>query len=502
MKDNCLKMLLAIVTVLISGLAIAQPLPEWVSSYNAAGKCFCAPGIQPTLRNKIVATPIGGQSVGQVCERIGEGPTLTLINGEFNYATYHDAQCGNGPTGFDSGGCDGRMKIDDAGCAGIGPSWDLKTAYAQPAPKPASTNSASVTDQTIEKKADVELQKQEVEQAQAALNKTRERALAQKARNERRKRQAARRAARADRLAKEKAEARLAKTLAEKARNEALLAQSQSSVASDVQTITENSNSTDLVELEPEPGSTESVIEDAAEQGTLNAEISTKPEVVVVVAAPEEVAEQSAEILESEDKLANAVAVDKVDVVEQSTDPVIESAAASALRLPSDASLSNDLKGYFELTPVTYDFGGSGAALRIAQRLSSNWDITGRISWVEEYQEMMAGISRSFPIAALDRGEVKVQAGIEYGRFDLGKTGIDNTNIILDSTGVLLDGALGYNVSHRSNLTAGFSYSSFFEGDPSIYGQLLFRFANNLDLTSRIEGGDNTNFRLGVRIHY
>ncbi len=108
----------------------------WNGSYAAEGQCYCV-GIQPSsVGSRIVPTPIGGQAVSQVCQRIGDGPTLTRQSGLFNYPVYADPQCGNGPfttAAADEqcvGSLDGQTE-DSEHCEGVGPKWDLRSAFSR-----------------------------------------------------------------------------------------------------------------------------------------------------------------------------------------------------------------------------------------------------------------------------------------------------------------------------------------------------------------------------------
>ena len=111
------------------GLAFADTgsVPGWVNSYAADGQCYCAPQLDAGFARKVLPTPVGGQSVSQICQRIGQGPTLKLTNDSFNHPVYTDAQCGHGPTlptsTNDITTCDGQISMDASDCAGKGPIW-------------------------------------------------------------------------------------------------------------------------------------------------------------------------------------------------------------------------------------------------------------------------------------------------------------------------------------------------------------------------------------------
>ena len=122
-----------------SMLAVTQPSTAadtpWGGSYAAEGACYCLGALDQSIHRNIVPTPVGGQSVKQICERIGSGPALTRSAGVFNYPVYPDAQCGHGPGDVSPGAsrdCYGSLNPDSGDCQGIGPSWSLEAAYASP----------------------------------------------------------------------------------------------------------------------------------------------------------------------------------------------------------------------------------------------------------------------------------------------------------------------------------------------------------------------------------
>ena len=606
MNVRILKHCIALIAVLGYAHSFADPLPDWVSSYSADGNCYCTPEIHPSLRNKIVATPIGGQSISQVCARIGAGPGLELVDGEFNYPAYHDAQCGNGPAGVDHDGCEGRMQDDDIVCTGSGPEWDLKASYskrakaapvqAEPATAAEDTSVSQDTQLSDEAQAAAdaadaararELAAQariraEEANAEAEANRARElaRRAAERARAEAgneasqtaeiplestqgNEQSAAQPASQAD--AEELADAKRARELAEQARlrSEQAAARQQAELQlaeqakrqrareqaselarqqreNEAATVVENPVAQNPVEQNPvelNPGDRGpiAVEADAAEaelarklaqealakqQRQSEAELA-KARAAQARAALSEVAKPEPELSEADaraeriraaaaeaarirtqaaaeqaekERLESAKA-ESIQQVDPATEPLAESASGSAIRVPAAARGDAVQSGFIEVAPISYDFGGAGASLAGALQIRPAWHFTGRAAVAQEYSEVMAGFRRSFAPLALSGGEVNIIAGLEYGNFDL-----DITE--LTDSGVLLASSIGYNLSGRANLTAGISYSSFFEGDATVFGQFLYRLVNNLDFSSRLEGGDNDNISLGLRYHY
>lgn len=138
---------------LMIGVSASSPAvfaSDWNGSYAASGQCFCVGNLPGATRKTIVPTPVGGQTVSQVCSRLGEGPGLLRVNGRFNHPVYEDAQCGNGPglavnttvSGSCSESIDGGV-ADTANCPSPGPRWNMEGAFAHPAAK-APTRPASL----------------------------------------------------------------------------------------------------------------------------------------------------------------------------------------------------------------------------------------------------------------------------------------------------------------------------------------------------------------------
>ena len=131
-RTKCLLALAA--GTLFSGHLLAMPngiVPGsgWADSYSADGRCYIDSNFDHGIGDAIVPTPIGGQSVRQVADRLGVGP------GRSGNPIYNDVQCGNGPANNagdeDPDQCPGRVDMGSEGCFIIGPKWDLAAAYKQ-----------------------------------------------------------------------------------------------------------------------------------------------------------------------------------------------------------------------------------------------------------------------------------------------------------------------------------------------------------------------------------
>lgn len=152
MRPNFLKSSVAVwVCATFSGApAIAA---DWNGSYSASGECYCVGDLPNDVRSTIVPTPIGGQAISQVCERVGQGPALSLVSGVFNHPVYPDAQCGNGPFSYSidarEASCVGSLDGNAASqsCQSAGPQWNLTRAFSKNnSPEAAAAKPAMVRD--------------------------------------------------------------------------------------------------------------------------------------------------------------------------------------------------------------------------------------------------------------------------------------------------------------------------------------------------------------------
>ena len=152
---------------------------EWNGSYSANGQCFCVGELPAAMNATIVPTPIGGQTVAQVCARIGSGPALSKVEGLFNYPVYPDAQCGNGPFTDVSqnasenclGTLDGNAAAQSQTCQPAGSSWDLKSAFSKAPAVAAASPVAETIDRDAASDAQASNTAQEPTSAAGLLNK-------------------------------------------------------------------------------------------------------------------------------------------------------------------------------------------------------------------------------------------------------------------------------------------------------------------------------------------
>ena len=105
-------------------------------SYEANGSCYCTDAVTRSgVAGHILPTPIGGQTITQICSRIGSGPGLQIDTGKYNFSAYSDAQCGHGlSSAQDTSGSDenclGVSASGESVCGATGPKWDLAKIFS------------------------------------------------------------------------------------------------------------------------------------------------------------------------------------------------------------------------------------------------------------------------------------------------------------------------------------------------------------------------------------
>lgn len=454
----------ALGVTLSSSLLASANAASWDGSYVADGECFCAGTQGREIDSQIFPTPVGGQSVSQICERIGSGPTLQKVNGKFNFSVYPDAQCGNGPfvsdtASNDSKACSGHLGVAGEDCADLGPKWDLKSAYAKPAEvklgisdtvavtggshyikPPALTNKSSSTSVANTSVATVakpqSKPKKVVQVAPLTPEQLRARQLVQM----------------------------------EAARERARLASASES----------NESAT------PAKPVVQATVIDSDKE--VKAEAVTK--VIKAEAASKDAVETSAETLSK-----------AADASSSETDAVntFFPAIVSALRMPLATRNSAREFDYVEGLPVSYDFGGNG--MRVAASTSSHNKLQYvlRAAATKSYSEALLGIGYIISPKKADRITVSLNAGIEHGKFRFQRPGIAAQ---LADTGIQLSVSSRFVIDYRFELQAGVGYSSFFEGDAIMFGSAFYHLTPKIDLTTKAEVGDNDSLAFGIRYYY
>ncbi len=494
-------------------LADSGTVPPWVNSYAADGQCFCAPELPAEYKRKVLPTPVGGQSVAQVCQRIGPGPALTLTGNTFNYPVYADPQCGHGPANHgltdDIAVCDGQMTIDAQDCIGVGPEWDLVSAYSRPAPasKEDSTNVASVVNTAATTATPTSA---EAEVASVAAPDVKEEAdepirFATVVKTEVIKPAPIKPAPVSDRAFTSDAEGSLplATVVSEKPlKSKESTVQARTSVATPPKALVSEPvivkrDVVDTASITPEPETPQVATVDPLDSPDLTedplvaeaAEANESPVADDSISALAEGASENTAIQRS-DASEEAVALVAESQSEEITS--VEPATAARVATPLDRSLNQ--RGFISLIPVNYDFGGAGLAVGGGLSVVDNWMLTARAAAANTYSEARIGIERQQQLASLPV-DFFLAAGFEHGRFDW-------TDAEHDDSGVFASGALGYQFAPALTGAAGLNISTFFEGDPSLFGQLAWRVSKALSVTGQAELGDNDNVGVGVMFNY
>ena len=486
-----------------SSLALADSSP-WNGSYAAEGGCFCVGEQGRNIDSQIVPTPVGGQSVAQVCRRVGEGPTLRKINGKFNYTVYPDAQCGNGPfsvsaTQLDEE-CVGHLGSIGEDCAARGPRWNLREAYSKAAktqldnstPLDNSKNSivtggSRYIDPPVKRAADFEQSDQP-----AASTSVKEiagtRADAQKL--ERQSMQGVVRQARKKVVpeTREQIRARQLVHLAE-ARERAKQAELDQS----------NSAAVPTVSVTTEPLSTTSESADSklsgADSTAANKQIDKSTPSIDLTANTEPEKIQSVLPESSTKASVESVADDAAKPAATKETPT----TVTALKVPATLSYGGSDFDFIEASPVSFDFGGNGLSIGASKSSQNRMHYVLSAAAADTYREAAVGIGSFFSPTKSERVTLMASAGMEYGLFNFSNNSVKAD---VSDTGAFVGFAAKVAVSRKFALQAGVNYSSFFEGDVVGFGSAFYQLTPKLDLTARAEAGDNDLLGFGIRYHY
>ncbi len=510
--------------LLVTGVAAASAASasDWSGSYAADGSCYCTGVLAGRVSNTLVPTPVGSQTVGSVCERVGTGPVLMESGGQFNHVVYPDPQCGNGP--FDaivekvSAACPGTREPGSDDCHAAGPRWDLAKAYSRPAPavalastaerdpeplaaampaatvapQPARTvtvdgqqwreappgtdplggdaGSRIILDGTLWLKADDPLFSITATRATAA---SKPRALEQST------------------MVQATAPESVAPVVVKGSEPQLGLADRQRILVAQARERARQRKEARLAASASRMPSTpveDVAVSAQAEQNVEAPEIQAPVvETVVTVDAP-------APVVPDEDVSVEVVA-ESVATDEGSTG----ASSLSAFRLPVDARPSSRDYSFVQAMPVSFDIGGGGVALAGSAEFKERFHLVIRGAAVNKYSELMVGGGYHYTPPAADRMTLFVTTGIEYGVFP-----ISNESIAIDASdaGLYIGTGSRLVVNRRFELEAGVAYSSFHEGDPNLFGGAYFHINRNVDLISAFELGDNDSFGVGLRVYY
>ncbi|MDB4222229.1 hypothetical protein N9850_00535 [Granulosicoccus sp.] len=568
---------------------------DWNGSYSANGQCFCVGAVAPTVENSIVPTPVGGQTVAQVCKRVGAGPSLQLEGDLFNYPVYPDSQCGHGP--FDVGGTvtdpncagslDGKL-TGSATCQSIGPRWDVKQAFSKQnvSKKQKSDEQGFDAKELVKKQAKSSLKSKPSEnlinkpvvtsisvnradgvQGESRTLKATVISSASTAGRELPKREPM--APFTGRVitieGKRYMQARkglpakggkpgsrivldgLVFLLDDGSINATDLHRTQPAkgkksqkktslrpkklatkrVANTTQQNTANSKKAKLVsKLQVEPSRTRQTAK--ADRNSvpraLPAPRKTTPMVAITNSDALDRASERSQVLKStgSSKRLDTAMIQKIDdskiiaeptasqisiVTEELKNTESSTSAGqvgllSALKLPSSIPKETDRFSYLEAMPVSFDVGGAGLMLEGSTESHSKFHYVGRIGVTNTYQEAMLGAGYHLTPSAADRFTLMLQAGVEYGAFSLDDGQNPAITAKYSDSGLYFGAATRLVLNRRFELKGGLGYSTFFQGDLSMFGGAYWHMTPQLDLVSQFELGDNDLVGLGIRFYY
>ena len=587
-----------------SMLAVTQPSTAadslWRGSYAADGACYCLGALDQAIHRDIVPTPVGGQSVKQVCERIGSGPALTRSGGVFNYPVYPDAQCGHGPGDVSlgaSGDCYGSLNPESGDCQGIGPSWNLEAAYASTAnsSKQATGNDAVnassgvyiantepvretskstllsepvVTTATETDASGKQLKATIIRSQSAAVYASENLPDGQTSPNAAQSElqsassinvsassgSPAGRSVVIDGQAYRQAHPdvpasggspgsriildglvflrddgnldpsdlyavptrkSVAQTVVVPAPSETVKPPAPEAVAEspDQNESEEVRYQRLLAEARKRLRNQQHLKDNAVTESETQQAVPTESETLAVetddtsLAVPDadnvrEPTVAAANTLPETDVHGdeeNALAV--TETAEQVGTPDSSSGILSALRLPPAIRASSRDFDYVDALPTAFDFGGGGLSLEASADSHSRFHYLGRVGLANSYQEVLLGGGYYLTPPNADRLTVVLTAGLEYGNHEFSD---EDRNLSAESsdTGVFLGLSSRVVVNRHFEFQGGAGYSSFFDGDPVLFGSGFIHINRQIDLVSRFELGDNDSLGLGIRFYY
>lgn len=471
--------------VLIGSAQAFAGATAWNGSYVAEGDCFCSGSNGHEVDSQIVATPIGGQSVSQICARIGAGPKLEKVNGKFNFTVFADAQCGHGVGAqrpMSSDDCVGHKGVAGEDCSAAGPTWDLKKAFSKPAvaavtisdtaPAPAPATGVSRYIKPQVKSASAK-QKDSFEKSEALAT--------------------------TDATPNASSTTPVKKIAQVRAKNRPVVKKIEESPA-DIRARFEKQ--LEAARLRAKEGKGQAIethithYKGSAENGTLEpVESVAKGQLLPEKTTKEKAVVKQAERVDAE-KAAIETVADNTDAKKAITPAP---SALAALKLPALTRSSSREFDYIEGMPISYDYGGTGlsVAASVSNNASSHYVLTA--SAAQNYREVQAGFGIYMTPQKADRLTFLFSAGIEHGRFDFEG---QNVEASLSSSGGFLGLATRFVVNNKFELKAGVGYSTFFEGDANVFGSAFYHVNRNIDLTTKAELGDNDHVGFGVRLYY
>lgn len=470
------------------GLVTTTPATaaNWNGSYEADGSCYCSGSLPSSVSGILVPTPVGSQSVANVCARLGDGPGLSEVDGVFDKVVYPDTQCGNGPfadgTSLVYAECAGTREPGNAEeCQPVGPRWNLALAYAEPADAIDEPRVLAAAQPQVPAEEIVTLEGQDWRKGPAGTEATGEPGSRIILDGEvwlkaddpvfaRIESEPVRTLAEAESPANEPVAPRRGFRVAEPEDPEALRARQRMLLVE----ARERARQRKAAGLSASASVTRTDLPTTSASDPVSLGAATPAE-----QEPVEVVTQAIE-------------------VEQNTSDS-DTSPLSALRLPEDVRGSSDEFGYVQAMPLSFDFGGAGVQLEGSAEFNNRYHLVARGATAKSYSELMIGAGYHYTPPNADRMTLMATVGLEYGVFPLAQGEFE---IDAKDTGLWLGVGSRIVINPRFELEGGVGYSSFQDGDPVAFGGAFYHINRSMDLMSRFELGDNDSFGLGLRVYY
>jgi len=453
-----------------SASTLAASANDIALSYEADGACYCTnAALSSPSASTIVPTPVGGQSIGQICERIGEGPGLGIVDGLYDNPAYSDSQCGNGTSreaaSENEVTCTGLSAPGESNCEQPGALWDLAHAFS-------SDNAATPLRSSSSPSAIVSAETTEVTLIETAYENSSSKQI----------------------------------TKPQTPRNT-----QTDSTESNIISAASIKTGLSQKEIQQLPEAfTEQIFELVSiDSGDANAIDSTTRVLITNVngqsqmMTQDEIADLPLADLENTDPQTIITTIPETQIaeVEKADTDQSPSIAAVVAPLPTVNSRrtlfgSSRLNyGYIGLGPTGYDFGGNGAEVDASVSNNAGLALVASAGVAEEYSEASVGVGTYFSPFPHRASDIVINAGVEFGEFDLGITDFDDF-------GGYISGYLRTRPIRRLELTGGGRLSSFFDGDAVFIASGALQITRGLNAFGKVEVGDNDQFSLGIRLFY
>ncbi len=462
------------------GLAPGANAADEPLSYTAENSCYCNLSANSSLHKRIVSTPVGGQTVLQVCERIGEGPALTKTAGKYNFPVFDDLQCGHGPgeTGYQGLLSDLGPEFANA------PKWDLAKAYRESIETTTAKPAKKPTFVTPEKATELAKSDEAVKPVTTSTGSA----------TRRFKPRYVKVPATSSGTASDKTKAVEQTAVAKKAPSAAPVQEpvvKKPVVVSKRKPIPTPELNEDQSAIAHLPlADTLPMTDDVNESVTAAGSESENAPVIEVVKAEN--------VLVPETTVNEATVIaENVNSAPNGSDQSIS--VSNAFRMPASVRASSREFEYISLIPVSYDFGGAGVRLTASTMQGDNIRLILRAALARTYHEGIAGVSYVYTPREANRLTFALTGGVEYGRFSLEDQNIETT---VSDSGFFAQIKSRFVVNNRFELQGGVGVSSFFDGDPHAFGAAFYHITKKLDLTGEFEVGDNDSLGLGIRYYY